>query len=109
MSNTLGWLQADVHRAEHEGASSLSVNLKDLKEVLNELQSLRHKAQAGFVGKSIGYVNGEHARLLLSGESRTIKIRRKLGGYFDSEVFFVDLAPKKMVDVVAECDSLPLQ
>lgn len=105
MIEDIAYINALIHRAEEEGARTVPVNTKELKEICRAAESNFAKFQVQFVGKHAGWIRINELRKLRLGQKRHIQCAMKKGDGYEVEIFFKanlrDLEQSR-VDVVAE-------
>lgn len=97
---TLSFVRATVQRAEHEGASSVELSIKDLNELLPLIESGMNKERSERRMKHAGWVSPMSLRNLRSNGESGIKLRRFKTAAFNTEVFFCDTLGEKIAEAV---------
>ncbi len=88
MSQEIAYLNAMIDRAEQEGARSVKVNCKELREILRMATSNYGKAEIAAIGKVAGWVSAEDLRGIRCGRIRKIRMYAGKGDHFNVAVYF---------------------
>lgn len=90
MNQTLAFLLASIQRAENEGARSLDVSIKDLRELMPFVEAGMHTAKIERPMKHLGWMRPGSVAALCSGSKRFTRVSRKKDAEFNVEVFYAD-------------------
>lgn len=101
MSQTIMFIQADMHRAINSGQRDVVVSVLDLKELLGAVESARARERNEKCGVVFGFVRKETLKQMRSGNLLYLKIRRKKKDDY-CEPVYCDPQSAKDIDVVAE-------
>lgn len=92
MNQTLVYVRAAMQRAEHEGARTVEVQIKDLKELLPAIEAQLHRERVTLPMKPGGWVRPA-ALIAMTGQNRGKKkdtISRYKSEEFNLQVFVCD-------------------
>lgn len=101
MNPTLCFLLAAIQRAENEGARSLDVNIKDLREILPFAESAMHAEKVEKKMRHLGWMKPGSVASLCSGHKRYTRVSRRKDDEFNMEVFFCDSISDKQKEADA--------
>lgn len=101
MNTTLSFLLAAMQRAENEGARSLDVNIKDLRELLPFVEAGMHRAKLEKPMKHLGWMKPGSVAALCNGNKRATRVSRRRDDEFNMEVFFCDSIREKQKEADA--------
>lgn len=93
---TLSFVRAEVQRAEHEGARKVTLNIKDLQELLPHVEAGMSRARTEGAMKHAGWINPMALHGIRSGAENNAKLRRFKTAAFNTEVFFRDSIREKI-------------
>jgi len=79
-NRTIQYLQAEVHRAEQCGSTGLTINIKDLAEILNLAQRAEHMTPVKRETQHAGFIHPEALAGILSGTKGSTRIHRSQKG-----------------------------
>ncbi|WDH24076.1 hypothetical protein [Pseudomonas chlororaphis] len=105
MSQTIGYLLASLHRAQHQGDKTLNVSTLDLKEVLAELQSIKTREEMKCSGGAlVGWADPVKVREMREGKRFYLTVRRKKSEHFSKQVCAsaAQLADPTLTDIPAD-------
>ncbi len=88
MSLEIAFINAEIDRAEQEGARSVNVNCKELREILRIATSNYGRAEIAAIGKVAGWVSAEDLRGIRCGRIRKIRMYAGKGEHFNVAVYF---------------------
>lgn len=100
--NTALWMKADLHKHAEEGAKKVTVNLKDLLEILAYVDSVKSRVKMEYEGKRLGFCRPDDMRKLMNKEVTRIMLVVRSSESFNTAVSYLDLPPKKPIDVGAD-------
>lgn len=89
--NTALWIMADVHRAQAEGAKTVTVKIEDLSEVMSYVASIKVREQIEFAGKPLGFCRPSDLHDLLNRKCRRMFIVAKKDRQFNTQVSFTEV------------------
>lgn len=101
MNQTLCFLLAAIQRAENEGARSLDVNIKDLREIMPFAESAMHAEKVEKKMRHLGWMKPGSVSALCNGAKRYTRISRRKDDEFNMEVFFCDSIREKQMEADA--------
>ena len=88
IERTFSHVRAAVHRAEQEGARSISLSIQDLKELLPHFEAGIHKAQVEGQMKPAGWVDPGSLRYLRAARGNSIKLHRRKSVTCNTQLYF---------------------
>mgnify|MGYP001576325403 FL=1 len=109
-NQTIAYLNAEVARAEQQGARSMDISLLDLKDVLRAAESGFALERSEKAGKHAGWVKPGSLAALRSGKKLFTRISRRRSDEFNTELFFAgDLQEKRqeVIDTLAANAAAP--
>lgn len=97
-NHTIQYLQADLHRGQNAGQTQLTINIKDLAEILNLAQRAESVTPEKRETHHVGYMHPEALVAILSGVKGSSRIHRSPRGGNTVEILFSG----KVKEIVAE-------
>ncbi len=100
MNRTISYLNAELARAEQQGARSMDISLLDLKEILRAAESGLSRERSESAAKHAGWIKPGSLAALRSGKKLFTRISRRRSDEFNTEIFFVDDLQVKRQEVI---------
>jgi len=100
--NTALWMKADLHRKFDDGAKEVTVNLKDLFEILAYVDSVKARAKMEYEGKRLGFCRPDEMRRLMDGDVSKILVVARKSSTYCTGVSYLEMPPKNPIDVGAD-------
>jgi len=88
MNMTAIYVMAAVQRAQNEGASSVSLNVKDMIEMCHLIQSGMHKEIVGVPMKHVGWANPFQIQAMRRDRKKDFPLKRRKSAEHCVQVFF---------------------
>ena len=101
MNRTIQYLNADLARAQQQGAKTLDISTADLAEVIRLAERGAAVSEVDKAKKRGGWVSASAMNALLKGKATTIRVHRKRTDQCNMQVFYGDNLEQKRAEALA--------
>lgn len=107
MNRTIQYLQADLARAQQQGAKTLDISTADLVELLRLAERGASEEPLLKAKKRGGWVSPSAMHALLTGKVKIIRIHRRRSDQCNMQVFYGDNLEQKRAEALAAQEVAP--
>lgn len=101
MNRTIQYLNADLARAQQQGAKTLDISVADLAEVIRLAERGASEEPLLKAKKRGGWVSPLAMHAMLNGKVNTIRVHRKRSDQWNMQMFFADSLAEKRAEALA--------
>ncbi|QNJ57418.1 hypothetical protein Dolphis_112 [Pseudomonas phage Dolphis] len=101
MNRTIQYLNADLARAQQQGAKTLDISTADLAELIRLAERGASVSEVDKAKKRGGWVSPLAMHALITGKVNTIRVHRKRSDQWCVQMYFADNLTEKCAEVRA--------